>query len=233
MTKICTWKGCSVYPSTLVYNVQKCNFVYRRSRWKYSHSKLLCCFWCGLPLRQLHGGETAHSNNGVMKKTKWHTNIYYEHINIHIYKCLDFTSCCARTQFCHVLCGAWCCPEQCFVQKRLSYSRETYYRGKTWCNVGGWGAQPAPPVHSSDHGWHPIPWLRGHEYLPRVGCPHLLISALACGTRVRPSPWNSAKRESSLETQCLQRLRSRLLCILPPTRRRRLWDTRREVWNDS
>ena len=41
--------------------------------------------------------------------------------------------------------------------------------------------------------------------------------------RTRPSLWNSVKRDLLLKKQCLQCLRSHLLCVLPHTRRRRLW----------
>ena len=87
-------------------------------------------------------------------------------------------------QLCHALCGAWHCPghTQSFVQKCQS-PREAYCRGEAWCNIGGWGFHPAPPVHSSHHGeWHPILWLRGRCYRPWVGCMHLSVSPLACGS---------------------------------------------------
>ena len=44
------------------------------------------------------------------------------------------------------------------------------------------GMNLSPQVHSSQHsGWHPITWLKGHDYWPLDGYMHLSVSPLACG----------------------------------------------------
>ena len=94
------------------------------------------------------------------------------------------TSSCARNAV--VSCTVWGVALSWTYTKfrpKMSVAQGAYCRGEAWCNIGGWGFHPAPPVHSSHHGeWHPILWLRGRCYRPWVGCMHLSVSPLACGS---------------------------------------------------
>ena len=56
--------------------------------------------------------------------------------------------------------------------------------------------------------------------LPSVGWMHASISVSPClwCTWARSSLWNNVKWNSSLSTQCIQYLGSKLLCVLPHTR---------------
>ena len=136
------------------------------------------------------------------------------------------TSCCARKAV--VSCAVWDAAFSWTHTKfrlKPAFARGNILSWRAWCSVGGWGFHSAPPVHSSHHdGCHLMPWLRSHGFHPWVGCTHLSVSPhyLRC-TRPRPSLWNSVKRDLSMKTQGLQCPRSHFLCVLPHTRRRRLW----------
>ena len=113
---------------------------------------------------EAHAWRAAHHNAGTVKAgpsmPQIQTSVWCQTCSMGFISGLQFgqsTSCFARKAA--LSCARWgvALSETYRNFRPQMCPRDAYYRQETWSNVGGWGFQPAPPVHSSG-GWHPIPW---------------------------------------------------------------------------